>query len=174
MKLTKNLNIMMMSFLLVACGGGGGSSTPKTTVNVTSEGTGTSENTAPTTPVDNVPQEPDPNAIYDTTAELVVSRTFLISQEYKLEISYGNKNDRRVYLSICTDFNEGASGITVNYNSCLLRASIETDYTGSLSVANDKTRLVMAIWYLDDIDTPRYEIWENNNNVEEVKRFDVN
>jgi len=32
----------------------------------------------------------------------------------------------------------------------------------------------MAIWYLDDTDNPRYEIWENDSDAMEVKKFEVN
>ena len=56
----------------------------------------------------------------------------------------------------------------------MLRTSIESDYAGTLKVANDKARLVMAIWYLDDTDNPRYEIWENDSDAKEVRTFAVN
>ena len=74
---------------------------------------------------------------------------------------------------MCTEFTEGQDVIKVNYNSCLLRTSIDSDYEASVTVANDTNRLVMAIWYLDDINKPRYAVWENNN-TQEVKVFEVN
>jgi len=159
--------ISMMSVLLVACGGGGGSSassTPEPVVAVVDD---------PVVVVV-VEPEPDPNIIYDTTAELVVAKSFLIEQEYDLSISYKNDNNRNVYLSVCTEFSEEESGIKVNYNSCLLRTSIESSFAGKLTVANDKNRLVMAIWYLDDIKNPRFELWENDIDAKGDKKFEVN
>ena len=76
-------------------------------------------------------------------------------------------------MSVCSEFTEGKSGIKVNYNSCLLRTSIEGDYAGTLRVANDKNRLVMAIWYLDDTNNPRYEVWENDSDAKEKRKFEV-
>jgi len=161
--------ISMMSLLLVACGGGGGSSassTPEPVVAVVDD---------PVVVVVVEPEpEPDPNIIYDTTAELVVAKSFLLEQEYDLSISYKNDNNRNVYLSVCTEFIEEKSGIKVNYNSCLLRTSIESSFAGKLTVANDKSRLVMAIWYLDDIKNPRFELWENDIDAKGDKKFEVN
>jgi hypothetical protein len=117
--------------------------------------------------------KPDPNAIYESTAELIASKSFLIEQEYELAISYKNDDNRNAYLSVCTDFSEGEGGIKVNYNSCLLRTSIESDYAGTLTVANDNERLVMAIWYFDDMKNPRYTIWENDGDDKNTRTFDV-
>lgn len=171
MKLTNDTSIFIICLLMVGCGGGSDdSSTPDPAVAVVEE---------PVVAVVEPPVvtnivEPDPNAIYDSTAELIVSRKFLLKPEYALTVSYKNDGDRNAYLSICTDFTDGEEGIKVNYNSCLLRTSIESDYAGTLTVANDKNRLVMAIWYFDDMKNPRYEIWENDLNAKGVRTFDVN
>jgi hypothetical protein len=165
MKLINIFAISIIGLFMVACGGGGGgdSSTP-------------SSPSVPTAPVIDVPivpidDQPDPDATYDSTAELIVSKSFLIEQEYELAVSY---NSRSAYLSVCTDFTEGQAGIKVDYNSCLLRTAVDNDYAGTLTVANDKNRLVMAIWYLDDAKNPRYEIWENSGDTNEIKKFVVN
>ena len=175
MKLTNIVLISMMSWLIVACGGGGGDdsstatpsvlSTPDPVVPLVDE---------PTEETEVVEVELDPDAIYETTAELIVGRSFVIAQEYDLAVRYKNNNNLSAYLSVCTEFTEGKNGIKVNYNSCLLRTSIDSDYAGSLKVANDKSRLVMAIWYLDDMENPRYEIWENDKDAKEVRQFEVN
>jgi len=172
MKLTKMTVIPMMSLLMVACGGGGGgntSSTPEPVTTVVVE-----------PPVVVVVVEPelepelDQNAIYDTTAELISAKSFLLKPEYDLSISYKNESNRSAYLSVCTEFTDDENGIKVNYNSCLLRTSIESNFAGTLTVANDKSNLVMAIWYLDDIENPRYETWENDINATGERVFDVN
>jgi hypothetical protein len=176
MKLTNIAVISMMSLLVLACGGGGGASPTPTPVVAVEE---------PVIPVVDQPivivvvePEPelelDPNAIYDKTADLIAAKSFLLEQEYELAVSYNNDDNRSAYLSVCTDFTEEESGIKVNYNSCLLRTSIENDYAGTLTVANDQNRLVMAIWYLDDAENPRYEVWENDSAADAVRNFDVN
>ncbi len=171
MKLTNIVLVSMMSLLMVACGGGGGDNSSTSTPPAVAT-------PAPVDPILNEPEvvegELDPNATYETTAELVVAKSFIIDQEYELTVSYNNDNNLSAYLSVCTEFTEGKSGIKVNYKSCLLRTSIESDYAGTLRVANDKDRLVMAIWYLDDMDNPRYEIWENDRDVIGVRTFEVN
>jgi len=177
MKLTNIAILTLMSFLIVACGGGGSSatSTPVTTVieePVTADDSSTSEDTEIETETEpEIIVEPD--TIYDTTAELVVDKPFLLKPEYELLVTYKNDNKRSAYLSVCTEFTEEQDVIKVNYNSCLLRTSIDSDYEASVTVANDKNQLVMAIWYLDDINKPRYEVWENNN-TQGVKVFEVN
>lgn len=173
MKLTNIVLISILNLLIAACGGGGGESDSSTS---TPPVLSTPEPVVPIVdaPVEEVEVELDPNATYETTAELVVARAFVIEQEYELTVSYKNDKNLSAYLSVCTEFTEGKSGIKVNYNSCLLRTSIESDYAGTLKVANDKNRLVMAIWYLDDTDNPRYEIWENDSDAKEVRTFAVN
>lgn len=99
---------------------------------------------------------------YATTADLVVEKDFLLAADYQLSVRFQPQEPRSVYLSVCTDFIESEGGITVDYGSCLLRTSTQSSYQGTLTIANDKTRVVMAIWYLNDIDNPRYAIWEND------------
>jgi len=179
MKFTNIAVLTMMSFLIVACGGGGSSasSPPATTVSedpVTSDEPTTSEDTEVVVSEDDPVIIIDPNIVYDTTAELVVDKPFLLKPEYELVVSYKDSNNRSAYLSVCTEFTEEQDNIKVNYNSCLLRTSVDSNYQASLTVANDKTRLVMAIWYLDDIKKPRYEVWENNSDAQGTKVFEVN
>ncbi|PKI16554.1 hypothetical protein [Colwellia sp. 12G3] len=171
MKFTNITLISLSSLLMVACGGGGGeSSTPDPVLAVVEVPVAV----VVTPPLVTEIIEPDPNAIYDTTAELIVSKSFLLKQEYELTVSYKNDDNRNAYLSVCTDFTDGEEGIKVNYNSCLLRTSIESDYAGTLTIANDKNRLVMAIWYFDDTKNPRYEVWENDDDTKAVRMFVVN
>jgi hypothetical protein len=172
MKLTNIALVSMMSLFILACGGGGeSSSSPAQVMPVVVEEPAVPVVTAPII-IETV--ELDPNAIYDTTAELIASKSFLLEQDYKLDVSYKSEGNRSAYLSVCTEFTEGQHGIKVNYNSCLLRTSIDNDYAGTLTVANDQIRLVMAIWYLDDMKNPRYEVWENDSGTNNVKKFDVN
>jgi hypothetical protein len=175
MKLTNITLISMLSFLMAACGGGGGGSSATTTepvILIVEEPAVIVE--VETETETEIELEPDPNAIYDTTAELIASKSFLLDPEYELAVSYQNDGNRSAYLSVCTEFTEGQEGIKVDYNSCLLRTSIDNDYAGTLTVANNQNRLVMAIWYLDDTKNPRYEIWENSSATDDERKFVVN
>jgi hypothetical protein len=181
MKLTNIARILMMTLLLVACGGGGDSASTNVTPTVEKVTAPIIEPTVDPVVV-SVPEptedpivepEPDPNAVYASTAELIASRKFLLNHEYELAVSYKNEPNRSAYLSVCSEFTEGAD-IKVNYNSCLLRTSVEASYAGTLRVPNDKNRLIMAIWYFDDVNNPRYEIWENDNDSSTLSTFKVN
>lgn len=169
MKTTKHIYILMISLLTVACGGGGGedsSVAPQSTAPVLIDVVGTDTDTDDDT-------VPYPDAIYDTTAELVVAKSFLINAEFDLNIRYDSDDGRNRYLSICTEFTEGEK-MKVDYGSCLLRTSSQGSYSTTITVANDKKRLVMAIWDLDDMESPRYEIWENDLSNNNPKNFVVN
>ena len=162
-----NTTIALISSLtLLACGGGGGgSSTPTPTLTPAPTPVPTPAPTpAPSpTPVPTPTPAPDPNAVYDTTAELVVAADFEMKQEYSVDVRYTNSQQRNVYLSVCSDFTNNQGQVAVNYNSCLLRTSLTDNYSTRLNVANDHNQLVMAIWYLDDVNNPRYEFWESDN-----------
>lgn len=164
-----NTTIALVSSLtLFACGGGGGggstSPTPVPSPVPTPSPTPVPTPSPTPVPTPTPAPAPDPNAVYDTTAELVVAANFDIKQEYEVSVRYTNTQQRNVYLSVCSDFtNEQDGQVAVNYNSCLLRTSLAESYNTQLSVANDQNKLVMAIWYLDDVENPRYEFWENDS-----------
>jgi len=175
MKLTNIVVILIMSLFIAACGGGSSGSEPVAPVvkdPIVIDGGGDDGGDEDTDGGDE--DVIDVDAIYSTTAELKATKSFLLKQEYELTVSYINTDNRNAYISLCTEFTEGKYGIKVNYNTCLLRTSIDSSYEGNLTVANDKNRLVMAIWYLDDTKNPRYEIWENNSDVEGEIKFIVN
>ncbi len=176
MKLTNIVAILIMSFFIVACGGGSSGSDPivPPIEEPPVKDDGGDDGGDDDDDDDDDDGEIDPNAIYATTAELKAAKSFLLKQEYELTVSYKNDGNRNAYLSVCTEFTEGQYGIKVNYNTCLLRTSIESGYAGKLTVANDKNRLVMAIWYLDDIKNPRYEVWDNSSDAEGERKFEVN
>jgi|GEM_PF-793374 len=188
MKYTTFLFVLIAYSSLIACGGGGSSAsgggdvavvnptpvpttTPTTTVPVVVE----PEPTLAPTP-EPVFVEPNPDAVYDSTAELIVPSVFTFEQEYPLSVEVSIAANRKAYISICSDFNREGDGVTVNYDSCLLRTSIEGDFNGELTVPNDKSTLVMAIWYLDEPESPRFEEWQKSDgsNTEEMEQFIVN
>lgn len=165
--------ISMTSLALMGCGGGGGSDSSQATPAPASPAP--SPTPAPTPTPAAVPAPvADPNATYETTAELIANRDFNLSQEYQLTVNYKAREARNVYLSLCSDFTQTQERIDVDYNSCLMRTATNSDYSGVVNVAAENQQLVMAIWYLDDINNPRFVVWENNSQQIGDKTFVVN
>ncbi len=173
MKLTKSVLLIILTSFFYGCGGDSDETTANDTAPVTSVTPDPVDLSAETS---EVVEEvvPDPDAIYDSTADLVVATSFLLEPEYQLAVSYVNTEKREVYLSICTDFAEGDAGMKVDYNSCLIRTAIKEDFSSTIAVANDKLSLVMAIWYFDDMNNPRFEVWENEGGDQSALKFEVN
>lgn len=169
MKFTNNLILLALSLSFIGCGGGGGNSEP-------SIGASATDNpTQPTpTPTPTPAATTDPNAVYDTTADLVVAKSFLMEQEYDLTIEYADTSNRAAYLSICSEFTQVQLKVSVNYDSCILRTTSNSSYKNIINIPNDKKQLVMAIWYLDDLNNPRYEFWNNDETTSQAKVFSVN
>ena len=177
MSLIKILVIIIFSVVFIGCGGSD-SQTSSSTVTV-------DENIVAPIPeklltivdleplTENVP-EIDRNAVYDTTAELVAEKTFTLSLEYDLQVNYLNINNQNIYLSVCTEFDEGKEGIKVNYESCLLKASITESFQATMKVPNDQNRIVMALWNLDNPQQPRFETWVYSIESDKQHIFTVN
>lgn len=173
--------ISMTSLALMACGGGGGSDSSQATpapasTTPTPTPTSTPAPTPTPTPTPTAVPAPiaDPNATYETTAELIANRDFNLNQEYQLTVNYKAREARNVYLSLCSDFTQTQESIEVDYNSCLMRTATNSDYSGVVNVAAENQQLVMAIWYLDDINNPRFVVWENDSQQIGDKTFVVN
>lgn len=165
MNLIKTLVVLTFSVVVIGCGGGSGSDNntvaSETNVSVTESVT---QEVMPTETAPIIKEETeaeiDPNAVYSSTAELVVAKSFLLEPEYDLQVNYVNTNEQNIYLSVCTDFEESNTGIEVNYESCLVRTSVTESFQEYITIPNDKTKVVMAIWDLDNPQEPRFETWE--------------
>lgn len=173
MKLTNIAAISMVVVLMGGCGGSSGGSSDSSSAPVPVEPQA-DEAAETNEQAESDVVALDPDAIYDTTAELVVANSFLLKQEYEVNVGYQNDSGRSAYLSVCTRFTTDKDDIEVDYDSCLLRTSIDGDYAGTLTVANNQNSLVMAIWYFDDMENPRYEIWGSDSSAEGTRNFYVN
>ena len=180
MNLIKTLAVFTFSVVLIGCGSSSDSTTSEASTPVVDEAS-ISVTQDPVIIADLDPileqeteQEIDLDAVYSTTAELVAAKSFLLKPEYDLQVSYVNTDNQNIYLSVCTDFEEAKSGIKVNYESCLLRTSITESFQANIIVPNDKNRIVMAIWDLDNPQQPRYETWEYSIDPEDEHTFTVN
>ncbi len=184
MKSLYSLVVLAMCVWLAACGGGSSSSSGPNQFDQSSDEAESVEDLPISEEVDldesNTSDEPlpleddrEPLPEYASTSELVAESSFLLEPEYELSIRYESKNISDAYLSICTEFELEGAITRVDYDSCLLRTSINGDYLGSLSVPNDKTRLVMAVWFFDKPESPEYNFWEKSG-VNDALLFAVN
>jgi hypothetical protein len=86
-----------MSLFMLGCGGGGDSTTADPVVSTEAVVVESSTAVVIADAVEPILAiyiiEPDPNAIYESTAELIASKSFLLEQEYELAISYKNDGD---------------------------------------------------------------------------------
>lgn len=164
---SKIQTLIFASVFLTACGGGSDSNTSESIATATP--VAIAANPASNANATNQTQYPE----YETTAALVASNQFLLEGEYSLTIKYKPIVHKNVYVSVCADFEVIDEKFDIDYQSCMLRVSTNSEHEANIMVANDKQQLVMAIWSIEDIDNPRYEVW-NNNNKSNNKLFVVN
>jgi hypothetical protein len=62
---------------------------------------------------------------------------------------------------LCSDYQQDNNGnYIINYNSCILRTSLsDINYETIVTVTNDTTGLVAAIWFMDEIKEPLIVDW---------------
>lgn len=70
------------------------------------------------------------------------------------------------YLSVCTDYRQDDAGqYIINYESCLLRTSLDSsDFETDLTITNDMSGLVAALWFLNAQTAPVIQHWDLNTN----------
>lgn len=178
------LVVLAMCVWLAACGGGSSSGTESNQFDQSSNETESAEGLPISEEVDldesstideplRLEDDREPLPEYASTSELVAESSFLLEPEYELTIRYESPNSSDGYLSICTEFELEGAITRVDYDSCILRTSINGDYLDTLSVPNDKTRLVMAVWFFDMPESPEYNFWEKSE-VNDSLLFAVN
>jgi hypothetical protein len=62
---------------------------------------------------------------------------------------------------LCSDYKQlSDASYSINYDSCLLRTSLnDIDYEAIITVTNDTTGLVAAIWFMDVNKDPLFSDW---------------
>jgi len=136
--------ILTILATLIGCGGGGGGGGSE-------ESSGVSTADGSTNVVDNVSRGLD---------DLVVNRDNSLSAISQLYIQI-EMSARRSYLSVCP---APAGGIDVNkldYNSCMIRATINASNNEfKLSIPNHVDNLVAILWFYDTNEEPFVSNWQ--------------
>jgi hypothetical protein len=157
------------SILLSACGGGGSQTTA-------SEPLPPAGNLLPP-PIQSQPsvtefslEESNPKEAANmigspakTSHDIVVPDGFALSSQrsFNLRIARSQDDNQAAYLSLCSDYQQDNDGnYIINYNSCILRTSLsDINYETIVTVTNDTTGLVAAIWFMDEIKEPLIVDW---------------
>jgi len=162
MKYMNGLNFCLAASILSACGGGGGGggggadgsiSEPPAVTSVASP----SEPSPVTVAVD------APEATASATQEIQVPDGFTLAANYTvaLDVDLESAYAQRISLSVCTDFSTEGTGPSINYDSCLLKASTSSGkFSGDLEVGNALDSLILAIGIFGESSEVDYRLWE--------------
>lgn len=85
--------------------------------------------------------------------------TFLFdtSRTVRLKVGLADVVGIKGSLSICTDYEETATGFDINYNSCPIRATVENgQLEKDMSLMNQFDSVVAVIWFRDREIAPKY------------------
>jgi len=158
MKYMERINLCLAACILSACGGGGGG------------GGGDSISAPPTVTQVTVAAEPSPVTVVDepettasATQEIQVPDGFTLAANYtvSLDVDLESVYSQRVSLSVCTDFSTVDSLVSINYDSCLLKASTNNGlFSRDLEVGNALDSLILAIGIFGESSEVDYRIWE--------------
>ena len=142
----KNIQYYLFSIMfLSACGGGGSSSEPVSTVPPV---------VAPPVVVTPVPQ---------ATSELQASASFDFRSNYNLVLQINNLPDSstRFYINVCSDYKETQGSYQINYDSCVLRTSLNNSYREfELILSDNEQSLIAQIWPVEYAAEPVNQFWE--------------
>jgi len=178
---TSILSAISLSIVLTACGGGGGGGNTNVSAdNPPSEPVAIETVTDPieVNPPSVQPeftevslQEQNPQEITtviastaSTSHEIIVPDGFSLNSErlFDFKIMRSDTDNQAAYLSICSDYQQDSEGtFIINYDSCLLRTSLENiNYETVISVTNNTKSLVAALWFKNPDKEPLIQDWQ--------------
>jgi hypothetical protein len=92
-----------------------------------------------------------------------VSDDFALTSErsFNLWVTRSLDDNQAANISLCTDYQQHSdSSYSINYASCLLRASLtDVNYEAVITVTNDTQGLVAALWFMDESKRPLITDW---------------
>ncbi len=136
----KVISILAAMFFLSSCGGGG-NDTPTNEDNLATDNGST------------------------RVGDLKVSSDFDFIGGKILTIRVVNESslNERLYLNICRDFNLVNGQYQVNYDSCLLRTSIQNQYKEfEIVLSSNEQKLLAQVWPLTDRASPDNYLWHRS------------
>ena len=139
--------ILTILATLIGCGGGGGGGGSE-------ESSAVSTTDSSTNVVDNGSRGLD---------DLVVNRDNSLSSISELYIQV-DMSARRSYLSVCPAPVGGIDVNTLDYNSCMIRATINASNNEfKLSIPNHIDNLVAILWFYDTNEEPFVSNWQRTD-----------
>jgi hypothetical protein len=138
----KNIQYYLLSSMfLIACGGGDNESV--TTV----------------APVPSVSAAPSPQL----TLALQTTASFDFMSNYKLVLQINNLSDStgRFYINVCSEYKEIQGRYQINYNSCVLRTSLNDSHREfELVLSDNEQQLIAQVWPIEYAAKPVNQFWE--------------
>ncbi|MFQ3218958.1 MAG: hypothetical protein ACJAUL_001220 [Paraglaciecola sp.] len=171
--MNKLYSFVLLSTLLTACGGGGGSES----IAVVPVAADIPPSNILPDPIEIQPavtefilQENKPmetGAIVESAAQsshdIIVPYGFALKSErtFNLQITRSEDDNQAAYLSICSDYQQHNDGsYSINYDSCLLRTSLNDNYYEAvITITNNTAGLVAAMWFMDEDKEPIIIDW---------------
>jgi hypothetical protein len=90
---------------------------------------------------------PEPPQRAAKTSDLVASDSFDFTSSYTVKVDIQLSKTAPKYLNICQESTGLNNSVEVDYGSCLLQMALEVGrFEGDITVTNDITKLVIAIW----------------------------
>jgi hypothetical protein len=129
-----------MTLIITGCGGGSEDDSPKETIQ-------------------NIPLVEE----IIITSDLVSSPefTFISSAELNITLPISPSGSVNYFINICTDFSEKNDTVTINYDSCKLRAMLKTqEQSFSITLSAAEPMLVAQIWPIEAGAQPITLFWD--------------
>ncbi len=96
------------------------------------------------------------------TVDLKVSPdfNFIGGETLTIRIVNEGSSSERLYLNICSDFNQVDGQYQVNYGGCILRTSIQSQYGEyEINLSSNEQELLAQVWPLVDGASPESYLW---------------
>ena len=154
----KSLSTLLVVIGLTACGGAEevDEATSTTTNN---DSTVTSEDST-TVDVETFYEGKEGTAILQVPDGMTFDSDF----DLTVDVDISSRTVDRAFLSICKNFEDNEGTITVDYESCLVRTSLNNGvYSDVLDISNEIDELAFAIWFYSEGTEPEITIQSTTN-----------
>ncbi|MCP4490201.1 MAG: hypothetical protein GY820_23220 [Gammaproteobacteria bacterium] len=104
--------------------------------------------------------------------ELTVSSDFdfIGGENLTIEVVNVTQSLERRYINICSEFSKVGGQYKINYNSCLLRTSLQSDYREfKVVLSSNEQELLAQVWPMVDGASPKNYHWNRSEGVNDWK-----
>lgn len=104
---------------------------------------------------------PDPDPVPETTGAIDSDQEFEFESARTLFVDFDIPVTEDGYLSVCTDYSGSAGAYEIDLESCPVRSpAVSGVYQGSISVTNEVTSLIGALYFYDESASPLFQEFE--------------